>query len=97
MINILKHPSANLPIAASLAVIAMELWIIFVVGPSPVPVTDEGSAAHIFQAWIVFEVLAILFFFIKWVPKAPKHAPMVLLLQIVAAIAAAAPVFILGW
>ena len=97
MNKILKHPSANLPIAASLAIIAMELWIIFVVGPSPVPPTDEGSAAHLFQAWIVFEVLAIFFFFIKWVPKAPKHAPMVLFLQIIAAVAAAAPVYILGW
>jgi hypothetical protein len=37
----------------------------------------------------------IVFFAIKWLPQAPKEALVVLALQIAAALAAAAPVFLL--
>ncbi len=89
---ILKHPSAWVPLAASLVVLI--LWAIsIVVSGSPVRQPDEGAGAHLFQIWLVFEIFMVAFFAIKWLPKAPKQTFLILILQIVAALAACAPVF----
>jgi len=39
----------------------------------------------------------ILFFAIKWLPQSPKQAAAILALQVVAALVAMAPVFLLHW
>jgi hypothetical protein len=39
----------------------------------------------------------VLFFAAKWLPQSPRHAASILALQIAAALAAMAPVYILGW
>jgi hypothetical protein len=57
---------------------------------------DEGTAAHLFQMWLLFEVFAIGFFAVKWLRRAPKQALMVLVLQIAAVLAACSPVFYLN-
>jgi hypothetical protein len=56
---------------------------------------DEGAAAHIWQLLMAAQIPVIVFFAIKWLPQAPKEALVVLALQIAAALAAAAPVFLL--
>jgi hypothetical protein len=43
------------------------------------------------------QVPVVFYFGIKWVPRSPTQAGPVLLLQIAAAVAAAAPVFLLHW
>ena len=42
------------------------------------------------------EVVMVAFFAIKWLPQAPKQALVVLTIQIVAALAACVPVYILN-
>ena len=60
------------------------------------PRADEGAAAHLFQIWLAVEVLMVAFFAIKWLPLAPTQALLILAIQIVAALAACAPVYFLN-
>jgi hypothetical protein len=89
----LKQPSAFLPIAMSLAALAMVLGHAAIYGV--VHEADEGAAAHIFQLLMVAQIPVVAFFAIKWLPQAPKQALSVLALQAGAGIAAFAAVFFL--
>ena len=91
----LKHPSAFFPVAMSLAALATVL--IFLALHGPAPQADEGTAAHIWQLLMAAQVPIVLFFAIKWVPQAPRQAVPILALQVGAALAAMAPVFLLHW
>ncbi len=91
---ILKRPSAWIPIALALAVLASMLVTLALSGP-PVPQADEGVGAHLFQIWLVFEVFSIVFFALKWLPQHPKQAFFILAIQIIAVVAACVPVFML--
>jgi hypothetical protein len=68
-------------------------WLIAIVifGP-PAREPDEGTAAHLFQIWLVLEALIVAYFAFTWLPRMPKQALMILALQIVVAPAACAPV-----
>jgi len=92
MNQLIKKPSAWLPVAISLTVLAIILIHIAIFGV-PVRKADEGTGAHLFQIWLVLEVLMVAFFAIKWLPRNPKQALLVLAIQIIAALAACAPVF----
>ena len=92
---ILKHPSAFLPLAMSLAALATVL--IFVALHGTAPQADEGAAAHIWQLLMAAQAPIVLFFAIKWVPQSPRQALPILALQAGAALAAMAPVFLLHW
>jgi len=92
MNSLLKKPSAWIPIALSLTVLAIMLIGIAMSGP-PVRQPDEGTGAHLFQIWLVLEVVMVSFFAIKWLPKEPRQALIILGLQILAVLAACAPVF----
>ena len=89
----LKQPSAWLPIALSVTVLALFL-ISFAMFGIPHRSKDEGTAAHLFQIWGVIEVLMVAFFAIKWLPQKPKQTLVVLTLQIAAVLAACSPVFL---
>ncbi len=56
---------------------------------------DEGTAAHLWQLLMAGQIPVIAFFAIKWLPRSPRQALPVLVLQAVAGLAAAAPVFLL--
>jgi len=56
---------------------------------------DEGAAAHIFQLLMAAQAPIVAYFAIRWLPRAPRQALLVLALQVVAALAALAPVFLL--
>jgi hypothetical protein len=92
--TIIKHPSAFLPVAMSLAALATVLIHVAMFGGAREP--DEGTAAHIWQLLIAVQVPIVFFFAIKWLPRERKEAVYVLSLQAVAVLAALAPVFILG-
>lgn len=94
-LTILKHPSAFLPVAMSAGALACVL--IFLALHGPAPQVDEGTAAHIFQLLMVAQLPVVLFFAVKWIPQSPWQAATVLVLQLVAAAAALAPIFLLGW
>jgi tryptophan-rich sensory protein len=90
-----KRPSAVIPIALSLGVLAAMLSFFGIFGV-PHREADEGTAAHLFQIWLVLEVLGVAFFAIRYLPQKPKQAILILAVQIVAVIAACAPVFLLN-
>jgi hypothetical protein len=56
---------------------------------------DEGAAAHLWQLLMAGQIPIIAFFAVKWLPRTPGQALLVLVLQAVAGLAAAAPVFLL--
>ena len=91
----LKHPSAFLPVAMSVAALGTVLTFLALYGPAPQP--DEGAAAHVWQILMAGQVPIVLFFAIRWLPRSPGRALRVLGLQVGAALAALAPVFLLRW
>src|SRR5437867_503875 len=93
--TILKHPSGFLTVAMSLGALATVLIYLALHGPAPQ--ADEGAAAHIWQLLMAAQVPVVLFFAIKWVPPSPRQAMPILALQIGAALAAMAPVYLLHW
>ncbi len=92
--NLIKKPSAWLPLILSL-VVALLLLVTFVRGRL-VPQPDEGAEAHLFQILMAVQVPIIAIFAIQWLPRAPRQAIAVLVLQAAAALAVCAPVFLLG-
>ena len=91
----LKKPSGFLPVAMSLAALALVAAQIVQYGPAPQ--ADEGMAAHLWQLLMAAQMPIVLVFMIKWLPQAPRQALSVLALQAGAGIAALAPVFLLHW
>jgi len=89
----LKEPSAFLPVAMSLAGLALVLGHVAVYGI--VHETDEGTAAHLFQLLMAGQLPMVAFFAIKWLPRAPRQALLVLALQAGAGLAAFVALFIM--
>jgi hypothetical protein len=94
-LTLLKHPTAFLPVAMSLGALAAVL--IFVALHGTAPQADEGAAAHIWQLLMAAQAPIVLYFAMKWVPQSPRQALPILALQVAAALAAMAPVFLLHW
>jgi hypothetical protein len=92
---VLKHPSAFLPVLMSAVALAIVLAFLAMNGPAPQE--DEGTAAHIWQLLMAAQAPIVLFFAVKWLPRSPRSAMPVLGLQVAAALAAMAPVFLLHW
>ena len=90
-----RPPSAVIPIAMSVAALATVLAHIAIAGTAPEP--DEGAAAHIWQILMAGQVPVVVFYAVKWLPRAPKAALKVLAAQAGAALGALAPVYWLGW
>ena len=90
----MKRPSAFLPVAMSVAALAMVLGHVAMFGAAREP--DEGTAAHLFQLLMVAQVPIVAYFAIRWLPRAPRRGMPILGLQIAAALAALAPVLVLG-
>jgi hypothetical protein len=91
----LKRPSAFLPLAISFA--ALVTILIFIILHGTAPQADEGAAAHIWQLLMAAQLPLIAYFTIRWVPQSPREAVPILVLQLGAALAAMAPVFLLRW
>ena len=89
--SMIKKPSAFMPMVMSLAALATVLIHITLYGIAREG--DEGSAAHIFQLLITAQVPIVAFYLFKWLPNHPRLALEVLALQVVAVLAAFAPVF----
>ena len=92
MHSLIKKPSAWVPVALSLGVLASMIICIAMFAP-PARQPDEGTGAHLFQIWLVLEFFMIAFFALKWLPQKPKQALVILAIQIIAALVACAPVF----
>jgi hypothetical protein len=93
--NLLKEPSALAPVLMSVAALGIVGLRIVVVGTARAP--DEGAAAHLWQVLMVFQIPVIIVFALKWFPREPRRSALVFGIQVLAALAAAAPVFMLHW
>ena len=91
---LIKRPSAFLPVIMSVAALAVVLGHLAMFGAARE--ADEGSAAHLFQLLIAVQVPIIAFFAITWLPRSPRRAVQILALQLLAALAALAPVYLLN-
>ena len=92
---LIKRPSAFLPVAMSLVALSLVVGHILIAGTAPQ--ADEGTAAHLWQLLMAAQIPIIMFFAVRWLPQTPNGALPVLGLQALAAVAALAPVFVLGW
>ncbi len=90
-ISLFKKPSGFIPLAMSLSALALVLGHVAIFGA--VREADEGAAAHLWQILMAGQLPIIAFFAIRWLPRIPRQALVVLALQFVAALAAMAPVF----
>ena len=88
---VLKKPSGFLPIAMSLAALAIVLVYLATFGVTHE--SDEGAAAHVWQLLMVGQAPVVAFFMVRWLPRAPRPALLVLVLQVTAALVAVAPVW----
>jgi hypothetical protein len=94
--RLIKQPSAFVPLLMSFAalVVVIGFLAIFGIAQAREP-HDEGAAAHTLQLLMFLQIPVGAFFAIKWLPRSPKDAWPVVVLQILAWLAAAAPVFLL--
>ena len=92
-LSTLKRPSALIPLAMSLAALSLVLGHTAVYGTARE--ADEGTAAHLWQLLMAGQLPVIAFFAIRWLPRTPMQALLVLVFQAIAGLAAAAPVFFL--
>ena len=90
----LKRPSALIPLAMSLTALSLVVGHIVFFGVAHE--ADEGTAAHLWQLLMAGQIPIIAFFAFRWLPRTPRQAVFVLILQAVAGLAATAPVFLLG-
>ena len=93
-VSTMKRPSAWIPAVMSL--IALAIVIIHIVRFGTAREADEGTAAHLWQILMAGQLPIIAFFAIKRLPKDPKATLWILALQVVAGLAAMAPVFYFG-
>lgn len=98
--TIVKQPSAFVPLAMSigaLAVVFVAAVYTFVhTGHGLVHEADEGTAAHLWQILMAGQLPVLIYFAIRWLPRAPRQSLYVLALQAAAILAAMAPVYFLG-
>jgi len=98
--TMVRRPSAYLPIAMSLTALGV-LGVSAIYGFAHgahgiVREADEGTTAHLWQLLMAGQLPVLVFFAIKWLPRAPKQTLYVLALQAGAALASMAPVFLLN-
>jgi hypothetical protein len=87
---LIKKPSAWVPMLLSLGMLVFIASVWATLGLAREP--DEGTPAHVFQLWLVLEAILIAFFAIKWLPRSPKPALLILAVQLIAVLGACAPV-----
>jgi hypothetical protein len=94
VLDLARRPSGFVPIAMSLAALAVVGAAIFTTGTQRQP--DEGAAAHIFQLLIAGQAPILAFFLARWLRKDAKATLTVLALQAAAIGLALLPVWSLG-
>lgn len=95
LLTLLKEPSAYAPPSMSAAALAIVLIHLARYGVTRE--TDEGTSAHLFQLLLAAQLPIVAWFAIKWLPREPGRALVVLAMQAAAGLAALAPIFILEW
>jgi hypothetical protein len=92
---LLKRPSGWLPPVMSLCALTLLLLYLAVFGLSATRSGDEGIAAYLFQALMLFQIPVGLWFAVRCMPNMPKQALPVLALQAVAWLTVFATIWLL--
>ena len=90
-----KRPSAWLPLAMSGAAFALVVGYVALHGIPHQPEADEGAPAHLYQLLMAGQVPVILYFAATRLPEDGREAVKVLALQVLAAVAAFAVLFVM--
>lgn len=93
--TLLRRPGAFLPLAMSAAALALLVGYVAMFGVVERPNGDEGAPARIFQLLMAAQLLVIVRFAATWLPRAPRAAFLVLLLQLGTALVPIVTVLIL--
>ena len=93
------RPSGFLPIVMSILALFVVILRLAISGTAPETMhggrPDEGPAAHIWQILIISQLPILLYFSIRWLGRDPLGTLSVLGFQLLAILAAMAPVFLL--
>jgi len=76
---LLRHPSAFLPLAMSVAGVTLVAVHVAVAGAGPE--ADEGTAARLWWLLMAAQVPVVAFFALRYLPRFPRAALLVLALQ----------------
>jgi hypothetical protein len=96
MANVLfNRPTALIPILMS--VTALSIVIGYAAAFGVARQADEGTAAHLWQLLMAGQVPVVVFCALKWIPREPKRALLIVAVQFGAALAAMFPVWWLHW
>ena len=88
--SMFRNASAAIPLGMSAGAFITVLVHIISLGASPS--ADEGTAAHLFQILLAGQAPFVAFFALKWLPRMPSEAMLVIAMQAAAALIALAPV-----
>jgi hypothetical protein len=91
----LKKPSAFVPVVMSLAALTVVLAYVAILDTRRE--VDEGAAARLWQLLMAAQFPLLVFFAIRWLPRSPKKAMLVMALQASAAVAALAQFIFSGF
>lgn len=91
--GLIRKPSALVPLAMSVAAIALVVGHAALFGIAHE--VDEGAAAHIFQLLMVAQVPVIAFFAARWLPGCRSEALRILALQVAGVVVAFGCVYLL--
>lgn len=86
---------AWIPVAMSVSALGLVLTHIAVSGTAPL--ADEGAEAHFWQLLMAGQIPFVIYYAVKWLPRAPRPALLMLGVQLLAAVAAFLPVYLLRW
>jgi hypothetical protein len=95
MAELLKRPSALVPIVMSLVALATVVAYARTFGTAPQ--ADEGTAAHVWQLLMLGQLPVVAVFVAKYLPDAPRQTLGVVALQTGAAMAAMLPIWWYQW
>lgn len=90
--SMFRHASATIPLGMSAGAFITLLIHIISIGADPV--ADEGTTAMLFQLLLAGQAPFVAFFALKWLPRMPAEAMLVIAAQAAAALIALAPVVI---
>jgi hypothetical protein len=93
VVAIVRQPSAYIPLAMSLIALASVLGHVAIYGI--VHELDEGAVAHIWQLLMAGHLPGVLYFAVRWLPRATRQTLLVLAMLAAAWLANLAAVFFL--
>jgi len=96
---ITKRPSAFLPMAMSLIALTLVVGHVgsdLIQNGHILREADEGTDAHLWQLLMAGQIPVLVFFTMRWLPRAPRETLKVLALQAGAVLANLAVVFFSG-